>query len=132
MFKKLLNSFKRQHVFVKLIIAAAALCLICGCCKKLYEGFAGGSSGNELVLFHMTGCGHCKAMMPEWDKFASSNQTGVKCTKVERKENPTLLKKHGITGFPTILMLDSKGNKVANFNGPRNAPGLEAFAKQHS
>lgn len=131
MFKKLFKSFKRQNTLVQVVVLLATFCLICGCCMKLHEGLVGGG-GNEMVLFHMTGCGHCKKMMPEWDKFANSGAAGVKCTKIERKENPSLLKKHGVSGFPTILMLDSKKNKVATFNGARNAAGFAAFAKQNS
>ena len=146
--RELFDIFRKQNTFVKLLIVAAILIiartiverLTWGIFSETYiENFGSGAEtafagavGAEMVLCHMTTCGHCKKMMPEWDKFANSGTAGVKCTKIERKENPSLLKKHGVSGFPTILMLDSKKNKVATFNGARNAAGFAAFAKQNS
>ena len=32
----------------------------------------------EVILFHMNGCGHCRAMMPEWEKFKKKHPKGIK------------------------------------------------------
>lgn len=93
------------------------------------EGFG---PANELMLVHMTGCGHCKNMMPEWKKFVSNNKTGIKTTTIERGENPSLVKKHNITGFPSILLLDSAGNKIKDYTGPRTSSGFDKFCKSNN
>jgi len=129
MFKKLVNAFKRQSQVVQIIIAIAVICLLCGCCKGVYEGLVG-SSGNEVVLFHMNGCGHCKNMMPAWDQWAAG--TSHKNRKLERGQASGLLKKHGVSGFPTILALDGNGTKLGTFSGNRNSAGFESFAQQYA
>jgi thiol-disulfide isomerase/thioredoxin len=93
------------------------------------EGFTG---ANEFVLYHMKGCPHCTKMMPEWSKFESSNKSGVKTRSVEQSEVPNEIKKHGISGFPSLLLLDGKGNKIKDYNGPRTANAFAEFCSQNS
>jgi len=92
------------------------------------EGFEG---QKELLLLHMEGCPHCVRLMPEWKSFITRNDTGIKVTTVENKENPELVKKHGVTGFPSILLLDSSGNKLKTYSGPRTADGLLKFCREN-
>ena len=93
------------------------------------EGYTGAS---ELLLLHMTGCPHCVKLIPEWQSFVSKNNTGIKTRSVERGEDPALVKKYNVTGFPTILLLDSQGKKVKTYKGPRTADGLLDFCKRNS
>ena len=93
------------------------------------EGFTG---TNEFVLYHMKGCGHCAKMMPEWSKFEGSNKSGVKTRSVEQSQVPNEIKKHGISGFPSLLLLDGKGNKIKNYSGPRTANAFAEFCSQNS
>lgn len=44
-----------------------------------------------------------------------------------RKQNPTLVEKYGVEGFPTILILDATGRKLAEFGYQEGGP--EAFLK---
>ena len=92
------------------------------------EQFTG--QGKEMVLFHMNGCGHCKNMMPEWNKFQSSyKKAGIKVSKVERAENPKAMEKLGIQGFPTIMLLQN-GKKIKDYQGERTATAFKNFANQ--
>ncbi len=93
------------------------------------EGYTGAS---ELLLLHMTGCPHCVKLIPEWQSFVSKNNTGIKTRSVERSEDPALVKKYNVTGFPTILLVDSQGKKVKTYKGPRTADGLLDFCKRNS
>jgi thiol-disulfide isomerase/thioredoxin len=92
------------------------------------EPFTG--SGKEFVLFHWKDCGHCKNMMPEWNKFQSSFKgKAIKVSKVEKDENPKAMEKLGIQGFPTIMLLNN-GKKVKDYSGERTANAFANFANQ--
>ena len=66
-------------------------------------------------------------MMPEWDKFMKSNNNqGVKVNKIEKDENPGLMDKMGVSGFPTIL-LTKNGSVVKPYEGERTAEAFQAF-----
>ena len=93
------------------------------------EGFKG---RKELLLLHMEGCPHCVKLMPEWDKFKEMNDTSITTKVVEKDEDRSLVKKYGVEGFPTILLLDSNGNKLKTYNGPRTSQGLLDFCHQNS
>jgi thiol-disulfide isomerase/thioredoxin len=92
---------------------------------KHREGF---HPRKEIIFFHMNGCGHCIKMMPEWEKFAKSNNSGIPARKVESKEDPALVKKHGIRGFPTVLLIGANGEKQDTYTGPRTADALSAWS----
>ena len=84
----------------------------------------------ELVYFHMNGCGHCKKFTPVWDEFVEKYNGNLKLKKLERQEaGEDMLKKYQIQGFPTILLLDGQGNKK-EFQGDRTVQGLESFINQ--
>ena len=93
------------------------------------EGFKGRKS---LLLLHMEGCPHCVKLMPEWDKFTKMNNTSITTKVVEKDDDRALVKRYGVEGFPTILLLDSNGKKLDTYNGPRNAQGLLDYCQQNS
>ena len=82
------------------------------------EGFKGRKA---LLLLHMEGCPHCVKLMPEWDKFTEMNDTSIATKSVEKDEDKSLVKRYGVEGFPTILLVDSNGDKIKTYNGPRTA-----------
>ena len=93
------------------------------------EGFKGRKS---LLLLHMEGCPHCVKLMPEWDKFTKMNNTSITTKAVEKDDDRALVKRYGVEGFPTILLLDSNGKKLDTYNGPRNAQGLLDYCQQNN
>ena len=93
------------------------------------EGFKGRKS---LLLLHMEGCGHCEKLMPEWDKFTQMNNTSIVTKAVEKDDDRALVKRYGVEGFPTILLLGSNGEKLDTYNGARNAQGLLAYCQQNN
>ena len=132
---KTLKKFKQQNIILQVTIAFVVIIAI----KYIYneivgqaylqadmlEGFSG--QGKEFTLFYWKDCGHCKEMMPEWDKFMKSNTNkGVKVNKIEKDENPGLMDKMGVQGFPTIL-LTKNGSVVQPYDGERTAEAFQAF-----
>jgi len=95
------------------------------------EGYEG---RKELLLLHMEGCPHCVKLMPHWSAASKENKTGISMRAVERKEKdgPELCKKHNVTGFPTILLVGSDGNKIKDYSGERTKTGLMNFMTQNA
>ena len=86
------------------------------------------NKNHEILFVYAEWCGHCTAFKPEWAKFESwCSENGVKATKIEGDKNQALCEKHEIQGFPTILKVDSSGNKVEEYSGSRSVEGLIQF-----
>jgi thiol-disulfide isomerase/thioredoxin len=73
--------------------------------KIMKEGM-GNMDGKKFVLFHWKNCGHCKKMMPEWEKFETMYKGKIGVGRVEKDEAPKFVEKLGVKGFPTIMLLD--------------------------
>ena len=85
-----------------------------------------------VVMFHANWCGHCKKLMPEWIKFekAYHGKKGINVVKIESDEDKSLVKLHGVNGFPTIKYCPRgvyNTDGTVDFNGPRNLSGLADF-----
>ena len=93
------------------------------------EGFKGRKA---LLLLHMEGCPHCVKLMPEWDNFTKMNDTSITTKSIEKDEDRSLVKRYGVEGFPTILLVDSNGDKLKTYSGPRTAQGLLDFCHQNN
>ena len=93
------------------------------------EGFEGRKT---LLLLHMERCPHCVELMPEWNKFTKMNNTSIQTKSVEMNEDKSLVKKYDVEGFPTILLLNSNGDKIKTYEGSRTAEGLLEFCRQNS
>ena len=132
--KLLCRKFSRLHPIVQLVVVVLLFIaarwtyrtvLYSSFTGKYLEGFGNGST---LTYFHMEGCPHCVKFTPEWDKFAQEYDGSLQIKKVEAKEMSTQEKSLGIQGFPTIMVVDGNGKKEADYDGPRTAEGLKAFA----
>lgn len=98
---------------------------------------------NRLILLEFTGsdwCPPCKKQakdvfeQPAFEKFAKENLVPVKLDFPRRSEQPAetkaanqaLAQKYSIEGFPTLILLDSKGTELAREVG-YGGGGVEAF-----
>jgi thiol-disulfide isomerase/thioredoxin len=86
----------------------------------------------ELLLLHMEGCPHCVKIMPDWKEAAAENGTAINMRALETKDDgaQTLIDKHGVTGFPTILLLGN-GEKLDTYEGERTKDGFLEYCKQN-
>lgn len=140
--RELFNTFRKQNTIVKILCIITILIVSRTIVERLNWGlfsekyvenfgtgpetaFAG-AVGAEMVLCHMTSCGHCKKMMPEWDKF--SKQGKIKTRKIEVSQDEDFMRKHDVSSFPTILLLDKSGKKLGEYQGERDASSFAEYA----
>lgn len=118
-------TFSLINVALMIIVLAILFSTMVCSCRKNKEGL---SNQKEFVLIHMKDCGHCKTLMPEWQEASKNNKSGINMRAVEMNEDdgPELCKKHNISGFPTMIVLEN-GEKVKDYNGERNKDGLLSF-----
>jgi protein disulfide-isomerase len=91
-------------------------------------------SDNKLVLLEFTGsdwCGYCKRMQaeifskPQFQDYAAKNLILVELdfprakaqSDTVRRQNMQLANEYDIEGFPTTVVLNPDGKRVANFFG---------------
>jgi thiol-disulfide isomerase/thioredoxin len=91
----------------------------------------------SIVLFHADWCGHCKTLMPDWLNFEKDyhGKSGLNVFKVESEEDKSLMKLHGVNGYPTIKYCpngvhDTTG--VVDYSGARNLAGLSEFHDEYA
>ena len=84
-----------------------------------------------LVYYYMNGCGHCEKFTPIWEKFKKSFSGSINIIKVEQEDAKDDINKFEVSGFPTVLLLDSNNNKIKEFNGDRTVAGLTEFVNSN-
>ena len=124
-FNTLVRKYKYIIVIISLIALFVSMCEA-GKCEKQIENFEiGNDQEKHCVLFHSKSCGWCKKMMPEWKKFKNEHSKHLKITEVEASEQPEIMEKHNITGFPTIILFDNGTSKI--HKGDRTFDGFKQF-----
>ena len=89
-------------------------------------------SGNGPVfcMFYAPWCGHCKNAMPAFDKLMKTKGLKAKVLKINSDENPDMVKKHNVQGFPDIRYypngMDGEHNE---YQGPRGYDDLLNYVK---
>lgn len=69
--------------------------------------------GLKLIEFYTTWCMYCRNQRIELEEFKDSDMwIGI----VDGDESPNLVRKYGIQGYPTFILLKD-GNKIAEFVG---------------
>lgn len=86
----------------------------------------------KVILFYATWCGHCEQYLQSgvFEKLSEHPEVkDVVFEKLDADKNESLREKYDITGFPTIIGVNSKGEKVT-FEGNRNSiQDLVTFSK---
>jgi len=85
-----------------------------------------------LVMFYAPWCGHCKRMKPEFEKAAGNllkNDPPVSFVKVDCTEaGKDTCGRFEVRGYPTLKIFRN-GEMSSDYNGPREAAGIEKFMK---
>ncbi len=108
------------------------------------EGFDDGT--NTLRIFHVDWCGHCKKMVPEFNKLMELPENdeeteekelnfknkSVKLVKVNPEKSTSgeeLAKKFNVQGYPTIVL--TTGGKDIQYEGGPSADSLKTFLESN-
>jgi len=81
--------------------------------------------------FYAPWCGHCQSLAPEWAAAAAKTRKlkpAVPLAKVDADAHPSLAKRFDVSGYPTIKTF--KSGVAEEYDGPREAKGIVAFAKK--
>jgi thiol-disulfide isomerase/thioredoxin len=129
LFNKLLRSLKQNKKLILVVITLVILYyLYTEHLDSQIEKFTDDKKVH-VMLFHANWCGHCKEFMPVWKEFKDhivkdkDNYSGIKTSDFESEKNPSEMKKYNIKGFPTIKIVDKKGN-INDYKGERSKDGL--------
>ena len=107
-------------------MAIIAISIIWALFYKKKSNFENFGNPRTCTYYYMNQCGHCKRFSPEWDNFVQSYTGPVTLRKVEMSEAGDDLEKYNIRGFPTILVVDDKG-EFKDYDGPRTSEALTKF-----
>ena len=88
--------------------------------------------GYWIILYYANWCPHCQSMKPDWEKFVDkykSPSSNINVAEVESEYLGMTGEQHkkNVEGFPTIISCN-RGNKTANFAGPRTTQDIDKFA----
>ena len=84
---------------------------------------------------HLTKCGHCKNLAPEWAALATNLKGEIKVAKVDATENKELAARFGVQGYPTIKFfpIGSKDDSSAlDYNGQRSEGEMAEWAREQT
>merc|ERR1739838_83125 len=82
---------------------------------------------NVLVEFYAPWCGHCKQLVPVWDKLGEkyADSASVVIAKMDSTANE--LEEVKVQGFPTIKLFKKETNEIVDFDGERTEAGFVKF-----
>lgn len=70
-------------------------------------------SGLKLVEFYATWCGYCQKQRPILKELSENN---IWIGTVDSDKNPNLVKKYGVSGYPTFILF-KEGKVIAALSG---------------
>merc|ERR1719435_550508 len=80
-----------------------------------------------LVEFYAPWCGHCKQLVPTWDKLGEKYKDSETVVIAKLDSTANELEDIKVQGFPTIKLFKKDTNEVEDYKGDRTLEGFVAF-----
>jgi len=102
---------------------------------KTFDEIISKTETDTLIAAYAPWCGHCKALLPTWEKLAKKyNVDGskVRIAKIDATNNfvPSTFEVHG---FPSIFWVPAgKGNAPVKYEGSRDQEDFEKYINKHA
>uniref|UniRef100_A0A7G3AUH1 Protein disulfide-isomerase A6 homolog n=1 Tax=Lutzomyia longipalpis TaxID=7200 RepID=A0A7G3AUH1_LUTLO len=81
-----------------------------------------------VVEFYAPWCGHCKSLVPEYQKAATALKGAVKVGAVNADEHKSLAGEYGVRGFPTLKIFGANKKSAIDYSGQRTADAIAEAA----
>ena len=81
---------------------------------------------HAVVLFHASWCGHCRQMLPAYEKAAARLQLPLAAMECDHAED--VVQQYGLRGYPTVLKF-RPGRAAAEYSGDRSEEDLVRFVR---
>jgi protein disulfide-isomerase-like protein len=116
--------------FVQIAVVVFVIILALYLFKGKSFGSQYGGGKRTIILYYVPWCGHCKNMMPEWQKLEQqhTDDPNVSVKKINCDEEPEKAQRDGVERFPTIILY--KGQEKEIYQGKRDTESLEQFISQ--
>jgi len=102
---------------------------------KTFENIVTKTETDTLIVAYAPWCGHCKALLPTWEKLADKyNVEGSKLrvAKIDATNN-FVPKAFEVRGFPSIFWVPAgKGTTPLKYEGGREMEDFEKYIKKHA
>ena len=86
-----------------------------------------------LIEFYAPWCGHCKSLVPEWNKLGTAmkdfESVVIAMTDATANDYPKGFK---VSGFPSIKFVTAEDNSVVEYNGGRTADDFVAWIEKNA
>lgn len=95
----------------------------------------------NMVLFYAPWCGHCKTILPDWNKLETHynnkqiNGRKINIVKINCDENTKIATHYDIQGYPTIKLLSINKNgkpSLYDYDDERQYSKIEQFINMMS
>ncbi|CAE6946123.1 unnamed protein product [Symbiodinium sp. CCMP2592] len=88
------------------------------------------SGGLSFVEFYAPWCGHCKKLVPEWERTAElCKDDGILVAKVDSIAEKALAQQHEVQSFPTLRLFRGSPKVSVKYEGPRTAAKMAEWVK---
>jgi len=102
---------------------------------KTFDEIVTKTETDTLIVAYAPWCGHCKALLPTWEKLAEKHNVAgskLRIAKIDATNN-FVPSNFEVRGFPSIFWVPAgKGNAPLKYEGGREFDDFEKYIKSHA